>query len=303
MRLGEARTGERLPAELRARPDSCHVYRTTNFTPASSTDPVPFGTEAWDTAGMHSTVTNTHLITIQRSGWYVCAVGLTPTSPTVVNGKLVRNGAEAVAKLHEAVSVAGTYRVHLKCIEYLTAGDTLEVWAEPVQHNGTLGVYGLFLQATFIGGVGAAGVPSNFGAIRSGRELQALDFSAGGARVTSTANQPAGVFGVNQTTFSHGTPVAVDLGADLLRTQQAGLYLATGFGQTTPPVSSFYAFLTRTRGVATESVVANRTGAGSTTEAIDVAAVFDCAVNDTFQMDVGPGTTDAISNFGLVYLG
>lgn len=88
-------------------PPSCRATQSSGTSLSDNTETtVAFNTEAWDTDGMHDTVTNNSRITIQTAGVYVVTAGLAVTSSVSVGmyAALRVNGSTYIAKAQDATN-------------------------------------------------------------------------------------------------------------------------------------------------------------------------------------------------------
>lgn len=124
---------------LRVRP-MCRVYRTTDQSiPNVTWTNVTFNAERYDTASMHSTVSNTDRITIPSGGDGVYeiiahAVFALSTAPTRVIG-LMKNGTLEIARSRYQLQISYSSRLHVATQVYLKAGDY--VTCRVYQDNGS----------------------------------------------------------------------------------------------------------------------------------------------------------------------
>lgn len=108
---------------------TCKCVRTTDLTTTSGAIDTVTWSEEYDIGGMHSTVTNTDRVTIQKDGYYLAIAQLAfDSSGTGVRIVYIRvNGAERASVTLNA-RASGTHRHQAVYAAPLEAGDYLQVY-------------------------------------------------------------------------------------------------------------------------------------------------------------------------------
>ena len=113
---------------------ACRIYSSGDFTHNSSGNnlAIEMPSERWDTAGMHSALTNPERITVPAAGWYYiwgnAVFAVNATGSRVLEIRI--NGSTAIARARDnAPSATYPSAVLVSSLYYLAADDYVSLYA------------------------------------------------------------------------------------------------------------------------------------------------------------------------------